>query len=83
MSQIPTSLIWYLLDSPKLGTNANQAFREIEIAIKKFKTGVPFRKAAEIAELDYWDFQAELDKRGIPVSSSLSLARARMKIRMK
>ncbi len=24
------SLIWYLLDSPKLGTNANQAFREIE-----------------------------------------------------
>ncbi len=24
------SLIWYLLDSPKLGTNANQVFIEIE-----------------------------------------------------
>jgi predicted HTH domain antitoxin len=55
----------------------------IEIAIKKFRTGVPFRKAAEIANLDYWDFQAELDKREVPVSSSLSLARARIKTQAK
>ncbi|HYA93800.1 MAG TPA: UPF0175 family protein [Thermodesulfobacteriota bacterium] len=52
---------------------------KIEHAIKRFQEGVPFRKAAEIAGFDYWDFQAELDKRGIPLSSSVSLARRRMK----
>jgi predicted HTH domain antitoxin len=51
----------------------------IGLAVKKFQEGVPFRKAAEIANLDYWDFQAELNKRGIPISTSLSFARRRMK----
>lgn len=52
---------------------------KIEGAVKKFQEGVSFRKSAEIAGLDYWDFQAELDKRNIPVSSSLSFARQRLK----
>jgi predicted HTH domain antitoxin len=52
---------------------------KIELAVKRFQEGVPFRKAAEIAGFDYWDFQAELDKRGIPVSSAVSLGRKRMK----
>jgi predicted HTH domain antitoxin len=55
------------------------ADEKVEFAIKKFQQGVSFRKASEIAGLDYWDFQAELDKRGIPVSTSLSLARRRLK----
>ncbi len=52
---------------------------KIEGAVKKFREGVPFRKAMELAGLDYWDFQAELDKRGIPVSTSLSFARKRIR----
>ena len=52
---------------------------KVELAVKWFQEGVPFRKAAEIAGLDYWDFQAELDKRSIPVSSSIAFARKRMK----
>ena len=52
---------------------------KIDLAVKRFQEGVPFRRAAEIAGLDYWDFQAELDKRGISVSSSISFARKRMK----
>jgi predicted transcriptional regulator len=52
---------------------------KIALAVKRFQEGVPFRRAAEIAGLDYWDFQAELDKRGISVSSSISFARKRMK----
>jgi len=55
------------------------ADEKVELAIKKFRQGVSFRKAVEIAGLDYWDFQAELDKRGIPVSTSLSLARRRLR----
>lgn len=55
------------------------ADEKVELAIKKFQQGVSFRKAVEIAGLDYWDFQAELDKRGIPVSTSLSLARRRLR----
>jgi len=51
---------------------------KIELAVKRFQEGVPFRKAAEIAGLDYWDFQAELDRRGISISSSISFARKRM-----
>lgn len=54
---------------------------KIEIAVKRFQEGVPFRKAAEMAGLDYWDFQAELDKRGIPVSASLAFARRRIRSR--
>lgn len=50
----------------------------ILLGIRRFQAGVPFRKAAETAGLDYWDFQAELDKRGIPLSSSLSFAKRRM-----
>ena len=52
---------------------------KVELAVKRFQEGVPFRKAAEIAGLDYWDFQTELDKRGISISSSVSFARKRMK----
>jgi predicted HTH domain antitoxin len=52
---------------------------KIELAVKRFQEGVPFRKAAEIADLDYWDFQTELDKRGISISSSISFARKRIK----
>ncbi len=52
---------------------------KIELAVKRVQEGVPFRKAAEIAGLEYWDFQAELDKPGIPISSSVSFARERMK----
>ena len=52
---------------------------KIELAVRRLQQGVPFRKAAEIANLDYWDFQAELDRRGISVSSSVSFARKRMK----
>lgn len=52
---------------------------KVEMAVKKFQSGAPFRKAAEIAGLDYWDFQAELDKRGIPISTSLPFARRRMR----
>ena len=51
---------------------------KIGLAVKRFQEGTPFRKAAEIAGLDYWDFQAELDRRGIPVSSSIAFARKRM-----
>jgi len=52
---------------------------KVELAVKKFQDGVPFRKAAETACLDYWDFQTELDKRGISLSSSIPFARKRMK----
>ena len=55
------------------------ADQKIEVAVKRFQEGVPFRKAAEAAGLDYWDFQAELDRRGIPLSSSISFARKRMR----
>ena len=51
----------------------------MELAIKRFKEGMPFRKAAAIAGLDYWDFQAELDKREIPMMGSISLAKRRIK----
>jgi predicted HTH domain antitoxin len=51
----------------------------VSLAVRKFQEGVPFRKTAEMAGLDYWDFQAELDKRGIPVSASLPFARRRIK----
>jgi Uncharacterised protein family (UPF0175). len=51
----------------------------LSLAVRKFQEGAPFRKAAEMAGLDYWDFQAELDKRGIPVSVSLPFARRRIK----
>ncbi|MBI5206808.1 MAG: UPF0175 family protein [Candidatus Firestonebacteria bacterium] len=51
---------------------------KIDLAIKKFSEGVPFRKSAELAGIDYWDFQMELDKKHIPIISSLSLAQKRM-----
>jgi predicted HTH domain antitoxin len=54
------------------------ASEKIESAVQKFRSGISFRKAAEMAELDYWEFQAELDKRNLPLSSSLSLARRRI-----
>ena len=48
---------------------------KIFCAIKRFKEDVSFRKAVEIAGIDYWDFQMELDKREIPIISFLSLAK--------
>ncbi len=51
----------------------------VMLAIKKFQEGSSFRKAAEISGLDYLEFQLELDKRSIPVSSSLSFAQRRIK----
>jgi predicted HTH domain antitoxin len=51
---------------------------KISLAVKKFKEGASFRTAAEIAGIDYWDFQAELDKRCVPMLSSLSLAQKRV-----
>ncbi|MDO9288749.1 MAG: UPF0175 family protein [Thermodesulfovibrionales bacterium] len=51
----------------------------ILIGIKRFQEGVSFRKASEISGLNYWEFQTELDKRGIPISSSLSFARQRLR----
>jgi len=51
---------------------------KIESAVQKFRSGISLRKAAEMAELDYWEFQAELDKRNLPLSSSLSFARKRI-----
>jgi predicted transcriptional regulator len=33
---------------------------KVELAVKRFQEGVPFRKAAEIAGLDYWDFRRSL-----------------------
>ena len=52
---------------------------KVELAVKKFQEGVPFRRAAEIAGLDYWDFQIELDKRHVSISSSILFARKRIK----
>jgi len=52
---------------------------KVELAVKKFQEGVPFRRAAEMAGLDYWDFQIELDKRHVSISSSILFARKRMK----
>ncbi len=54
------------------------AEEKIALAIKKFQEGASFRKAAEIAGIDYWDFQMELDKRGVPMTSSIPLAQKRL-----
>lgn|SRR4030067_3049837 len=51
---------------------------KISLAINKFEQGTSFREAAEIAGIDYWDFQMELDKRSVPMISSISLAKKRM-----
>ncbi len=52
--------------------------QRIELGIKRFQEGASFRKASAIAGLDYWDFQAELDKREIPIMHSISLAKRRI-----
>ena len=52
---------------------------KLMFAVKKFQEGASFRQAAEMSGLDYWDFQTELDKRGIPVSTSVPFARKRIK----
>ncbi|HIC92001.1 MAG TPA: hypothetical protein EYP21_08115 [Syntrophaceae bacterium] len=53
--------------------------QRIELAVKRFQEGVSFRKAAATAGLEYWDFQAELDKRGIPIMDSITLAKRKIK----
>ncbi len=55
------------------------AQERMNLAIRKFKEGVSLRRATEIAGVDYWDFQLELDRRGIPIMSSVTLARRRVK----
>lgn len=57
--------------------------QKIELAVKRFQEGASFRKAAAIASLDYWDFQAELDKREIPIIDSITLAKRRIKAGLK
>ena len=52
---------------------------KLMFAVKKFQEGASFRQAAEMSGLDYWDFQAELDKRGIPISTSVPFAIRRIK----
>lgn len=54
---------------------------KINLAINKFEQGTSFREAAEIAGIDYWDFQMELDKRSVPMISSISLAKKRMLVK--
>ncbi len=51
---------------------------KIDLAVRKYQEGVPFRKAAEMAGVDYWDFQIELDRREIPMMSSIPLAQKRL-----
>ncbi len=51
---------------------------KISLAVNKFQQGISLREAAEMAGIDYWDFQMELNKRGIPLISSVSLAEKRM-----
>ncbi len=53
----------------------------ISLAINKFQRGISLREAAEIAGIDYWDFQMELDKRDIFMMSSVSLAKKRMPVK--
>ncbi|MBI5050080.1 MAG: UPF0175 family protein [Nitrospirae bacterium] len=50
---------------------------KVMLAIRRLQEGVSFRKAAELSGLDYWDFQAELDKRGVSVTFSLAFAKRR------
>lgn len=52
---------------------------KIELAVERFQEGnVTLREAASMAGLDYWDFQSELDKKGIPIMQDVSLARRRI-----
>lgn len=52
---------------------------KIKLAVEKFVEGnITLREAAARAGLDYWDFQSELDKRGIPIMQDVSLARRRI-----
>ena len=54
------------------------ASEKISLAVNKFQEGVSLRRASEVAGIDYWDFQLELDKRGIPLVSSIPLAERRI-----
>lgn len=52
----------------------------IERSIQLYKQQkVTLRKAAELGGLNYWEFQNEMAKRGIPVISSLAQAEQRIK----
>ncbi len=52
---------------------------KLNIAVQKFREGnTTLREAAARADLDYWEFQQELDKREIPVMRDLSLAKKRI-----
>jgi len=52
--------------------------QKIELALNNLKKGASFRTAASMTGLDYWEFQAELDKREIPITQSVSLAKRRI-----
>lgn len=60
-------------------SKAKELEEKIMLAIRKFQEGIPFRKAVEMSGLDYWEFQSELDKRGIPITSSLSFTKSRLR----
>ena len=53
---------------------------KVELAVKRFQEGVPFRKAADMAGLDSRDFQTgSVISVASPCDSSVSFARKRMK----
>ena len=53
---------------------------KLRVAIQKFQENVmTLREAAGVANLSYWEFQQELDKRGLPVMSDMGLAIRRIK----
>ncbi len=56
-------------------SKAKELEEKIMLAIRKFQEGIPFRKAVEMSGLNYWEFQSELDKRGVSVTFSLAFAK--------
>lgn len=53
---------------------------KINLAIQEFQSGnITFRESAALADLDYWDLQSELEKRGIPLMQDVLLAEKRIK----
>lgn len=52
----------------------------IRMAIDLYKNQrTTLRGAAKISNMDYWEFQNEMSKRGVPLMSSLSLAEGQIR----
>ena len=60
-------------------SKAKELEEKIMLAIRKFQEGIPFRKAVEMSGLDYWEFQSELNKRGVSITFSLAFAKRRVR----